>query len=187
MRYGFKSVTMDDVARELGISKKTLYQHVANKSELIKRVIEQYIKEEKDCMHEISMNASDPIEQILMMARYVLQILRTVKPTAMFDLKKYYREMWRELDKFHQQHVYVMIRENLEAGIEQGWYRDDIDADIVAKLYVGKTTMLTDERMFPIQEYDRDRLFKEYITYHLRGIVSDKGLQKLNTYQPTYS
>ena len=187
MRYGIKSVTMDDVARELGISKKTLYQHVDNKEDLIKNIIQQHIAEEKECMADITTEARDPIEQILMIARYVLQVLRSVQPTTMFDLKKYYREIWQMMDQFHQEHVYRMIRANLEEGVQQGLYRDDLDPDIIAKLYVGKTMLLTDDEFFPLREYDRDRLFSEYIIYHLRGIVSDEGLQKLKTYQPTYS
>ncbi len=187
MRYGIKSITMDDVARELGISKKTLYQHVENKNDLVMKIIKDHISNEKSCLGAIEGEARDPIEHMLLIARYVLQILREVRPAAMYDLQKYYRDAWNIMDKFQQEHIYKTIRANLEAGIEQGLYRPEIDSDIIAKLYVGKTTVITDEELFPTREYDRDRLFREYITYHLRGILSDKGLEKLKTYQPSFS
>lgn len=187
MRYGIKSVTMDDVARELGISKKTLYQHVENKSDLVSKIIQDHISSEKSCMSEFENDASDPVEHMLMIARYVLQVLREVRPAAMYDLQKYYRDAWKLMDKFHQEHVYKTIKANLESGIELGLYRSDLDPDIIAKIYVGKTMVITDEELFPAIDYDRDTLFSEYITYHLRGILSTKGLQKLETYQPSFS
>jgi len=187
MRYGIKSITMDDVAREMGISKKTLYQHVKNKNDLIERIIHQHIHDEKACLSEMPGKARDSIEQVLMIARHVVQILRGMKPTTMFDLKKYYHECWNMMEEFQQEYMYEMIRINIEQGIKEGLYRDNLDPDIIAKLYVGKTLQLTDEKMFPMMEYDRDKLFTEFIQYHLRGIVSEKGMQKLKKYQPDYA
>lgn len=184
MRYGIRSVTMDDIARDLGISKKTLYQHVDNKADLVDRITESYIQGEKQCLAEISANAKDAIDQQLMIARHVVQILRRMRPTTMFDLKKYYRECWEKMDRFHLGYVYRVIRSNIEQGIYEGLYRQNLDPDIIAKLYVGKTMILNDEEMFPLREYNRDDLFVQYINYHLRGILSDKGGRKLKTYQP---
>jgi TetR/AcrR family transcriptional regulator, cholesterol catabolism regulator len=186
MQYGIKSITMDDLAREMGISKKTLYQHVENKTDLIERIIHQHIHDEKKCLSEIPEKARDAIEQVLMIAHHVIQILRSMRPTTMFDLKKYYHDCWNMMDEFQEKYMYKMIRNNIEQGVEEGLYRDNLDSDIVAKLYVGKTMLLTDEKLFPMREYDRDKLFTEYIQYHLRGIVSEKGMEQLKTYQPEY-
>ncbi len=187
MRYGIKSVTMDDVARELGISKKTLYQHIDNKDDLITRIIAQHIDDEKETIESITAQASDPIDQVVLIARHVIKKLRQVRPTTMFDLKKYYRDCWSMMDKFHLEYIYSVIRTNIEQGQSMGLYRDDCNPDIIAKLYVGKTLLLTDEEMFPMQNYDRDELYAQYITYHLRGLVSEEGLKKLKTYQPVNS
>ena len=184
MRFGIKSVTMDDIARELGISKKTLYQHVDNKTDLLDRIIDQHIATEKECIQQITAESRDAIDEQLSIARYVLTILRQMRPTTMFDMKKYYRDCWRKMDEFHLGYVYKVIRTNIERGIAEGWYRDNVSADVIAKLYVGKTMLLTDEEMFPAHSYDRDSLFLEYIHYHLRGILSEKGLKKLKSYQP---
>jgi len=184
MRYGIRSVTMDDIARELGISKKTLYQHVDNKDDLIKAIIENYIENETECMKEISQDSVDPIDQMLTIARHVITILRDVNPKTMYDLKKYYRPYFKMMDAFHLDHVYHVIKRNLIRGVEEGLYRENIDADIIAKLYVGKTMLISDEELFPAADYDRHTLFAQYMIYHLRGILSEKGVEKLKTYQP---
>ena len=184
MRYGIKSVTMDDVAKELGISKKTLYQHIDNKTDLIERIIHQHIVDETGCLSDIANSAQDSIEQILLIARHVVQLLRGMRPTTMFDLKKYYHNCWRKLDAFHLDYVYNVIRTNLDLGVTQGVYRNDMNTDIVAKLYVGMTMLLPNEEIFPMRDYNRDQLFIEYINYHLRGILSERGLEKLESYQP---
>jgi AcrR family transcriptional regulator len=183
LRYGFKSITMDDLANELGISKKTLYQHIDNKSDLVDKITEQYILRQKISMDEVSKNAKDAIHEMLLIAKHVIQLLRRMQPTTMYDLKKYYRESWMKIDSFHMIHVYQMIKANILKGIKEGLYREQADADIIAKLYVGKTMILTDETMFPLRDYDREKLFREYIKYHIHGIASAKGIEIFKKYQ----
>lgn len=179
MRYGIKSVTMDDIARDLGISKKTLYQYVDNKTDLIEQIFLQKIEDEKQAMADILLEATDAIDEILKIARFVIRELRMLSPTTVYDLQKYYRNTWKEMEALHQRFVYTLIRENMERGMKQGIYRQEMNPDIVAKLYVGKTTLVVDEVLFPIGQYNMELLFKEYILYHIHGIASPKGLQLL--------
>ncbi|MCB0617139.1 MAG: TetR/AcrR family transcriptional regulator [Saprospiraceae bacterium] len=182
MRYGIKSITMDDIAKELGISKKTLYQFVENKADLIKKIVYQHIQEEKKEIESIRSHANNAVEEVLALAKYVVQALRQMAPTTVYDLQKYYHDSWKLLESLHQQHVYSVIRENLETGIRQGLYRPDIDPDIVAKLYVGKTFLLVNEEVFPLRDYTRERLLHEFFLYHLHGICSPKGREQLEQY-----
>lgn len=179
MRYGIRSVSMDDIARELGISKKTLYQYFNNKADLIEQVFELHIEQEKALMAGFRKEAGDAIDEMMRIARHVIQLLRELPPTTVFDLKKYYREVWVKMEALQQRHVYRVIRENLKWGMDQGLYRKDIDPDIVAKIYVGKTSVVADEELFPSSDYNMQDLFREYIMYHVHGIASPKGLQVL--------
>ena len=185
MRYGLKSVTMDDIARELGISKKTLYQFVDNKSDLIEQIFEMKITEEKALMAQILQSSSDAIDEIVNIARYVIKELKQLSPTTMYDLQKYYRKTWRLLESLHQKHIYIIIKNNLERGMEQKVYRQNMNPDVVAKLYVAKTSFVTDEDLFPIREYNLEDLFREFIIYHIHGIASPKGLKLLEKYITT--
>lgn len=177
LRYGLKSVTMDDIARKLGMSKKTLYQYVDNKTDLISKIMLAHIEEEKAMMEEVRSNSGDAIEEMLKVARYAVQQLRKLSPTLVYDLQKYYGDIWLLLQKLHRGHGQLMIRENIKRGIQQGVYRPDVNADILAKMYVMSTFSLVDEELFPLKDYNKEKLFVEFIKYHINGIASEKGLE----------
>lgn len=179
MRYGIKSVTMDDIAKQLGMSKKTLYQYVTNKTDLIAQIFQQKIELEKNIMTQIRESSENAIDEILKIAAYVINELRELSPTTVYDLQKYYRETWRQMEALHQMHMYKIIKENIQWGIKQKYYRENMNPDIVSKLFVGKTSLVVDEELFPTREYDMSDLFREYIYYHIHGIASPEGLQLL--------
>jgi AcrR family transcriptional regulator len=179
MRYGIKSITMDDLSRELGISKKTLYQYVQNKADLIEQLFEQHIEQEKHIMAHIQRDSVDAIDELLKIARYVIQKLCELSPTTVLDLQKYYPGIWQEVEALQRRHVYDIIRGNLERGIREGVYRNDMNLDIIAKLYVSKSMLVAEGSLFPPGEYGISRLFREFISYHIYGIASLKGRQEL--------
>ncbi len=181
MRYGIKSVTMDDIARELGISKKTIYQYVENKGELINQIFFLKAEEEKQLIRKIREEAGDAIEEILMIARFVIRHLRELSPTTMYDLHKYYRTTWKQMESVKKKHVFRVILENIERGVKQGIYRSDLDADLIAKLYVGTIGLLTEGDSFPIGGgQSLDQLYRQFTLYHIHGIASPDGLDLLD-------
>ncbi len=182
MRYGIKSVTMDDISKKLGISKKTLYQHITNKADLIHKIMHQHIEEEMKAMEQVRSQTTDAIAEMLGISRYVTQMLREMSPTTIYDLQKYYRKTWQMLESLHQKHFYQFIRMNLENGVKEGLYRNDFDPDIIAKLYVAKTLLVVDQEVFPLRDYNKEKLFEAFIEYHIHGIASAKGLKKLECY-----
>jgi AcrR family transcriptional regulator len=179
MRYGIKSVTMDDIARELGISKKTLYQYVSNKAELIEQIFQAHVSEEKCMTEEIRSTSSDALEEMLRIGRYVVEKLRSMSPTTVYDLRKYYGTIWKRMESQMKQHVYGVISDNIERGIRQGIYRSELNPEIIARLYVGKSVLVADEDVFESGKYDLATLHQEYIRYHIHGIASEKGRQLL--------
>jgi len=180
LKIGIKSVSMDDLARRLGISKKTLYQYVENKNDLVSQIIGCHINEEKEAVTEILNNSDNAIDEMLKVAKYVLTQLRKLSPTAVYDLKKYYRNCWEIIEKHNQFFVYNHIKHNIERGQREEIYREDVNADIIAKLYVSQNFLIVDEDLFPLREYDRDKLFSQFIMYHIRGIACPKGLEILD-------
>ena len=180
LKIGIKSVSMDDLARSLGISKKTLYQYVENKNDLVSQVLQSHIDEEKEVATEILQNSDNAIDEILKVAKYVLSQLRKLSPTVVYDLKKYYRNCWEIIEKHNQFFVYNNIKSNIERGQKEGIYRKDINADIIAKLYISPNFLIVDEDLFPLREYDREKLFNQFILYHIRGIACPKGLEILD-------
>ena len=179
LKYGIKSITMDDISKELGISKKTLYQFVENKADLIDKIILQFIQAEKDDFFKIHSTAKDPIEELLLVAKHVVQHFRKLRPTAVYDLKKYYRKSWDKMEKFHGEFVHECIKQNILIGIEQGIYRAGIDPEVIAKFYGNITFAIVDESSFPSKQFNREHLFDQYIFYHINGIASQKGIKLL--------
>jgi TetR/AcrR family transcriptional regulator, cholesterol catabolism regulator len=174
-RYGIRSVTMDDIARELGISKKTLYQFFENKNQLLTDMMTEHNNENRDTIVEIQKNAADALDEIQRVTQHVLGELARLSPALMFDLQKYYTELWANVQTISMQHILAHVRHNLERGIEEGLYRPDLNVDVISKLYVSKVYCVIDESIFPQSEYDKKELFLEYIRYHLYGILSEKG------------
>lgn len=183
MRYGIKSVTMDDVSRKIGISKKTLYQYVENKADLIEKIFQRSCDFEIKMMADLREKSKGAIDEMFKLAEYVVEMLRNMSPSVVYDLKKYYHSTWDKIESLHNVHVYNLIRENIELGKKQGVYRSEVNTDIVAKLYVGKTSLLVDGDLFPIKDYNQADLFKTYFSYHIHGIASPKGLSLLDKYK----
>lgn len=181
LRFGIKSQTMDDVSRELGISKKTLYQMVANKDDLLRQVLEHRISREKaQCLADCAA-ADNAIEEILLVIETNSKQLAQMKANVLHDLQKYHREGWQLVRNFHYGFVLRIIRENLERGRKEGLYRDDFDADVIAKLHLATVFQLFDEDLFPTNAFSKETVFREYMMHYLHGIVSDQGLNYLKS------
>lgn len=182
MQYGIKSISMDEVARNLGISKKTLYQHVNNKADLIQKVMVTHITEEKEAMIIIHKNAKDAIDEMMQISQYVSELLQRVNPTVIYDLQKYYAKGWELMESLHFEHTYRSIKENIENGMQQGLYRPNLNADIIAKLYIGRIDLVVDKNLFPVGEYTISQIHKNAMTYHLYGIMTTQGIELFEKY-----
>ncbi len=181
LRFGIKSQTMDDVSRELGISKKTLYQMVTNKDDLVQKVLQHHITREKSNCMVCASNSANAIEEILFLMEVNSLELSHMKANVLYDLQKYHRDAWVLIRKFQYEFVYKMVRANLERGRGEGLYRQDFDADVIAKLHLATVFQLFDEELFPAGVVSRDVVFKEYMMHYLHGIVSEKGLKLLQS------
>jgi TetR/AcrR family transcriptional regulator, cholesterol catabolism regulator len=182
-KYGVKSVTMDDIARELGMSKKTLYQFFENKIDMLSQMTDHQMVQDRLALASLKGHSKNALEELLGFARHALkEISKFTSPTIIFDLQKYYPEIWKKFEDFQDEIIYKFVKENIDRGISESLYRDDLDADIIAKLYVTKTMCVIDEEMFPTRQYDKVKLFKQYFYYHIRGIATTKGLKLLEKY-----
>lgn len=176
LRYGIKSITMDDVAADLGISKKTLYQMVESKNDLVMRVLEAHISREKThCLH-LASSAANAIDEIFIILDTNSQELAQMKTNIINDLQKYHHQAWELVRTFQYDYVVKVIKENLLRGQSEGLYRMDFDVDILSKLHLASSFTLFDPVLFPDDSISKVLLFQEYMLHYLHGIVSPKGL-----------
>lgn len=181
VKYGIKSMTMDDIAREMGVSKKTLYQFVENKKDLVKKVMHLHIHNQQDCICEMHTAKGNAIDKLMEIGAFVNQHMRTLHPSVIFDLKKYHPEAWGYLNKHKEEFIYTTIKSNLEEGMSEGLYREDLKPDLVARLYMGMTNALIDQESFPADQFSKEELHNEMTKYHIRAVLSKKGIEYIKT------
>lgn len=181
MKLGVKSTSMDDVSRQLGISKKTLYQHFSDKSDLVKQSIDHIFSCEEAYLNNIHDEKLNPIEEVLTIVKRVNQTMRCVNPAAINDLKKYYHESWKRFDEHKREFISRMVKLNLENGVAGGYYRSDLNIEIICRLYVEMIGLTVNNEIFPNHEYSFHDVYREFVGYHLRGICTQKGIKYLET------
>lgn len=179
MKYGLKSVTMDDIARELGISKKTLYVYFQDKNDMIIKVLRYNMEQHQcdlKCVYDTHMNAIDESFEVFQM---VTNDLQEINPTVFFDLKKYYPEAWKIYEDYEMNMIPAMVEQNLKKGIAEGLYRPDVHTRIVAMAYTYLIRNIFETDFFPNREFDFKTLYLHIFRYHIHGIASPKGLDYL--------
>jgi len=179
MTYGIKSITMDDVARELGVSKKTLYQFVTDKEDLVGRFIDNEIAIRQEEICKCFKTGLNAIEELFEISVFMNKIVRNQNPATEYDLKKYYPVHHQKIVKTRREGMYSYILINLKKGKEEGLYRDELNNEIIAKLYLSRSESIHTSDMFTIEEFTSNELFIELIKYHVRGIATHKGISVL--------
>lgn len=178
-RYGIKSLTMDAVASDLGISKKTLYQWVSSKDDLVVKVLSHHIQKEKAVCIDRMTEASNALEEVLILLETNSQRLTQMKTNMVYDLQKFHPDGWELVHKFNFDFVLKIIRENIERGRREGLYRDDFDIEVISRMHLAMARSIYDLTIFPEEMMSRVQLFREYILHYLRGIVSENGMKYL--------
>lgn len=176
---GFKSVTMDDIANSLGISKKTIYTHFTTKTRLVEATTFYLLEVIDRGIEEIRKKDLNAIEELLEIKKFVMFHLKDEKSSPQFQLNKYYPRIYQNVQKHHMDTVFNSIVENLKKGIEQGLYRPTLPVNFVSRIYFFGMTAVKSNDIFPEEEYSRKELTEQYLEYHLRAIVTPKGLQTL--------
>jgi AcrR family transcriptional regulator len=179
-KYGLKPVTMDDLASELSVSKKTLYRYVTNKEDLVGRAVRIVFQEVKTKMlaaHEAHENA---IDELFHVDDMVCDSVENYNHSLQFQLRKYYPEIFSNLNQQRKELMLGKMKTNINKGIEQGLYRQDLNVEIISLLYYSRMVVLTGEEIDPFKDFDLKEVMREILTYHIRGMASPKGLDYLD-------
>ena len=180
LNLGFKSVTMDDLAHEMGISKKTIYSHFENKTHLIEECTMNlfwYISRGIDNICSLGKN---PIEELYEIKKFVMLHLKDERSSPQYQLQKYYPKIHLSLRKKQFDMMQECVIENLRKGIEMGIYRENLNIDFVSRIYFAGVNSIKDHTLFPNDKFPITDLMDDYLEYHLRGIVTPEGRKILN-------
>ncbi|CAI8332839.1 TetR/AcrR family transcriptional regulator [Flavobacteriaceae bacterium] len=179
---GFKNVTMDDIASALGISKKTIYTHFSNKTELVSAVTFSVLEQIYLGIEQINKKAINPIEELYDIKMFLINYLKNERVSAQYQLKKYYPKIFDQLQikKFKKMHS--SVENSLKKGVELNLFRSEIDTAFISRVYFVGMTGIRDTSVFSETMFDKNYLMESYLEYHLRAIVTESGLQLLDNY-----
>jgi len=179
-KYGIKSVTMDDVARELGMSKKTLYQYVENKNDLVEKVLD-YLLFERECEFlEIFDKNYNAIEELITVGIQVIKSIKYQNPATEYDLQKYYPVLFNKLQNIRKERMYNATLKNIQKGKQEGLFRKELNEEIIAKIQTSRFLNFSADEFFDPQEMLKPENILELFIYHIRGIANQKGIEELD-------
>lgn len=187
MRFGIKSITMDDIAKHLSISKKTIYQYFKDKNDLVCQVTLAHLEEEKLEIEKIKEETSNAIETLIEESLCLRKNINDMNPSLLFDLKKYHHQAWgMYLDS--KEKVYIRsLKETLETGIKEGFFRPEIDPQILAVLRVEQIEMSLENLIYPRSRFEFTQVQTQLFDHFLNGLVSEKGRRLLKKMEKNYA
>ena len=181
-KYGVRSVTMDDVASNLSISKKTIYQFFKNKDDLVTSISKEHMAEEKDDYLQIEDCSTNALEEIMEVSQCFRRHMNEINPKLLFELKKYHSVAWNIYVQFKTDFIKNHIKRNIERGISEGYYRGDLNPDILSTFRVEQVELIFDEQIFPREKYDFADVQMQLFDHFIQGLLTDKGRALYSNY-----
>lgn len=185
-QYGFKTITMDDIARRAGISKKTLYQHFANKQEVVNESVLWYKNNTSETCMAVLDGAENAIDAMVRMMAFFDKMHKRINPMAMFEMQRFFPEAFKTFRDLLVERDVVMMRDNILQGVKEGLYRENINADLLAR-YRLETSLLMLQPNLLVN--DRDSLISvalEIGEHFLYGIMTPEGITLYLKYEEQY-
>lgn len=176
-RNGIKSVSMDDIAQEMGVSKKTLYKYVSDKHQLIKMTLEAAFKRHRYHEEKCPPKAN-AIEEYLFVYESIANMIRQSNFSVEYDLQKYYPDLHKEMLLARKMKMENGLISNLKRGVEEGLYRADLDIETITKINVHSSESMHDYEFLNENRDQMIHILEVNFDYHIRGVVSEKGLQE---------
>lgn len=181
-RYGIRSVSMDDLAAQLGMSKKTLYQSYTDKDSLVDDVFSSVIEENRDNCCYAQDQASNALQEVFMAFDKVMKMFSEMNPSVLFDMEKYHPKTYKKFKEFQNGFLYKMISANLNRGIEEGLYRENIDVDTLSRFRIYSVMLPFNSEVFPENRTKLVQIELVLFEHFLSGIATPKGLKMIQKY-----
>jgi AcrR family transcriptional regulator len=182
-RYGLKSVTMDDIARHLGMSKKTIYQFYEDKDAVVMAWTNRELESHMKACDSVESDAKNAVEEIMHMMQYFGKVFSRLNPSLFHDMQKYYPKVWNIYKDFKNKSANDQIIRNLEKGKSEGLYRPDINNKIIARLRMEEVEMAFNPHYFPHGQFSMVDVQMQLLDHFMHGICTIKGHKLINKYR----
>ncbi|MEQ8425831.1 MAG: TetR/AcrR family transcriptional regulator [Cyclobacteriaceae bacterium] len=175
VRYGIRSVSMDNIANHIGVSKKTLYQYFKDKDEMVYSVTEAHIARDKAQLDEIAKSANNAIDELVNLSACLRENFRNMNPSLLFDLQKYHHNAWGLWIQYKNELIRDQIVRSLNQGKEEGYFRPEINTDVMAIVRLETIQMPFDPVIFPKDKYELSEIQMQIFEHFIHGLFTDKG------------
>jgi AcrR family transcriptional regulator len=175
MRYGRRSVSMDDIALQLGMSKKTIYQYFADKDEIVDAVLGEELSQRQQECGKCFSDSKDAVEEIFLVMEHIIEQFRDMNPMVLYDLQKFHFGSFQKFMKYKNEFLFEMIRKNIERGIREELFRPEINMDVLSKFRLESMMMAFNMDIFPPRKYSLADVTREIIEHYLYGLSTLKG------------
>ena len=185
-KYGIKHVTMDDIAKELGMSKKTIYQFYKEKDDLVNQLCELEMHDNECQFTAFSKDAKDPIHEIMLISEHMRKMMQNINPTFFMDLQKFYPTAFSRFQYFKENCAYHQVNTNIVRGIELGVYREDIDPEFAARYRLAQIDMLMFGNAFSFEKISFSKTNELILDMFVYGLCTSKGHKLLSQYKSAH-
>lgn len=182
-RYGIKRITMDDISREMGISKKTLYQSFKDKDEIISNMCDGTMSDNLQEMERISREAKDPIHEVIESGKHISRIFARINPVFFYEVKRFYPEAWKRFEQFKEKNLMRILETNLRKGIEMKIYRADLNINLMARYRIAQFDMALEPGFLANDKLSLGEIQLLLLDHFLHGITTIKGHKLVNKYK----
>lgn len=182
-KYGIKSVTMDDIAKHLSISKKTIYQFYGDKNEIVDTLMRLKLEEDKTIIQQIHLESENVITEVFGLMKHMSQMFSKLIPNVFYDLQKYHPEAWKLFNEFKEECMETMVENAIKKGVKEGLVRADINTKIIARLRMEEIQLGFNANVFPPDKYKIVDIQLELLDHFLHGICTLKGHKLINKYK----
>ncbi len=183
MRYGVRSISMDDIARHLSVSKKTLYQHFTDKEELVLRVSQSHLARNMDEFEAIREESNNPIDELAKISVCLKVNMESMNPSLLFDLQKFHPSAWNEWISYKGKYLKDSVVRNLKEGIKQEYFRPEINPEIMAAMRIELVQIGFNNDIFPPSQFKLSEVQEQLFDHFVYGLVTDKGKKLYQKYK----
>lgn len=183
MQYSVRSVSMDDIASRVGMSKKTLYQYFSDKDELVEAVVEEVLSQNKCKCESYRQEARDAVHEVFLSFDMMAEMFRSMNPSLVYDLQKYHPKAFQKFLKHKNEFICSMVKQNMERGLQEELYRSDLNVEILTRLRVEIMLMPFNPDFLRTLKNSLLEVEQEIILHFLYGLVSLKGYKLILKYQ----
>ena len=185
MKYGVRSISMDDIARHLSVSKKTLYQHFEDKEDIVTMASQSHVEGMSQQFEEIRLSSKNSIDELAKISVFLKQNTEEINPSLLFDLRKYHPRAWAVWLNHKNKFVRDSVVRNLKQGIEEGYFRTEINMEVIATIRLELVQLPFDEEVFPPSQFKLAEVQIQIFDHFVYGLLTEKGRKLYQKYKET--